>query len=91
MEQQSSVARLPDIHTRIAAEIFNVPPERVTAAQRQVGKEVAYAAEYGVKSRALAAKLNVSYEEARFSIERASQILAEEAKKATAPQQPTNT
>lgn len=92
MEQQSSVVHLPDIHTRIAAEIFNVPPERVTGKQRRVGKAVTYAAAYDVEPRALAAKLGVSYEEVRASIKRASQILAEEeAKKAPAAQQRAGT
>lgn len=67
-----------DIYTRIAAEVFNVAPERVTAEQLRVGKEAAYAAAYDVEPHVLASRLDLFFEEARASIECASRVLAAE-------------
>lgn len=76
-QQRSSAVDAASIHTRIAAEIFNVPPEQVTVKQRQAGKEAAYAAAFGVEPHELARKLNVSRDEARSMLKRATRILDE--------------
>jgi DNA polymerase-1 len=46
-----------DLHTRTAAELFEVPKEKVTKAQREIAKRVNYATIYGVSAFRLSKEL----------------------------------
>jgi DNA polymerase-1 len=58
-----------DIHTRTAAEVFNVPPSEVTGAMRTKAKAVNFGIVYGISDYGLARDLKVSRKEAGEYIE----------------------
>ncbi|HEY1375166.1 MAG TPA: DNA polymerase I, partial [Gemmataceae bacterium] len=58
-----------DIHTSVAAGIFSVPEERVTAGQRRVAKTVNFGVIYGMSAHGLAARLGISQKDAVKFIE----------------------
>jgi DNA polymerase-1 len=53
-----------DVHASVAAQIFNVPEAEVTANQRRVAKTVNFGVIYGISPGGLAARLEVSKDEA---------------------------
>jgi DNA polymerase I len=59
-----------DVHTRTAAEVFQVPESAVTSEQRRIAKAVNYAVMYGQSDFGLAQVINVERAEARRYIER---------------------
>ncbi|MFQ6117445.1 MAG: DNA polymerase I, partial [Candidatus Bipolaricaulia bacterium] len=54
-----------DLHTRTAAEIFEVPKDRVTREQREVAKRVNFATIYGVSAFRLSKELSIPQKEAQ--------------------------
>ncbi|MBX6313281.1 MAG: DNA polymerase I [Isosphaeraceae bacterium] len=58
-----------DIHTAVAARIFNVPESQVDAAQRRVAKTVNFGVIYGLSPFGLASRLGISQAEAAAFIE----------------------
>ncbi|MEK7501159.1 MAG: DNA polymerase, partial [Patescibacteria group bacterium] len=54
-----------DIHTRTAAEIFNVPLDKVTKDMRQAAKTLNFGVLYGMGPRAFAQSAGVSFDEAK--------------------------
>jgi len=58
-----------DIHRRTAGEIFDVPPEAVTAEQRAVGKTINFATIYGQGATALGQILSIPRKKAQRYIE----------------------
>jgi DNA polymerase-1 len=58
-----------DIHAETAARIFNVPLERITHEQRQVGKKINFSILYGLTPYGLSKDLGISQREARRYIE----------------------
>jgi DNA polymerase-1 len=54
-----------DLHTRTAAELFEVPKEEVTKAQREIAKRVNYATIYGVSAFRLSKELGIPQKEAQ--------------------------
>ncbi len=59
-----------DIHTRTAAEIFEVAPEKVTKEMRHQAKAVNFGIIYGLGPRGLAQGTGLSYEEAQIFIDK---------------------
>ncbi len=59
-----------DVHSRTAAEIFGVRPDRVTPEMRRVAKTVNFGVVYGITSFGLSQTLNVSRAEAQEYINR---------------------
>ncbi len=59
-----------DIHTRTAAEVFEVSPDKVTPEMRRKAKEVNFGIIYGLGPRGLAQRTGMSYDEALFFIEK---------------------
>ncbi|MBN1210429.1 MAG: DNA polymerase I [Myxococcaceae bacterium] len=59
-----------DIHSRTAAEIFGVPPDKVDREQRRVAKTVNFGIAYGLSPHGLSTRLSIPVEEARDIIER---------------------
>jgi DNA polymerase I len=59
-----------DIHSRTAAEIFNVEPKAVDREQRRVAKTVNFGIAYGLSAHGLSTRLGISQENARDVIER---------------------
>lgn len=59
-----------DVHRQTASQIFDVPPEQVTAEQRNVGKTVNFATIYGQGATALAQQLGIARNEAKAYIDR---------------------
>lgn len=59
-----------DIHRRTASQLFDVAPEEVDAAQRNVGKTVNFATIYGQGATALGQQLGISRSEAKGYIDR---------------------
>ncbi|MGF1511899.1 MAG: DNA polymerase I [Myxococcota bacterium] len=59
-----------DVHRRTASELFSVPPEAITPAQRNVGKTVNFATIYGQGATALGQILGVPRKEAEAYIQR---------------------
>ena len=53
-----------DIHETVAAQIFKVEPEHVTAAQRRVAKTVNFGVIYGMSAHGLAIRLSISQKDA---------------------------
>jgi len=53
-----------DIHETVAAQIFKVEPEHVTAAQRRVAKTVNFGVIYGMSAHGLAIRLGITQKEA---------------------------
>lgn len=58
-----------DIHTRTASEVFGVPPEAVSPAQRSHAKMVSFGILYGISSFGLAQGTGLSQEEAQRYID----------------------
>jgi DNA polymerase-1 len=58
-----------DIHTRTAAEILRVPPEKVTSEMRRMAKTINFGIIYGMSPFGLAAELGVPQAEAKQYIE----------------------
>lgn len=59
-----------DIHKRTAAEIYDVPEDKVTKEQREHAKATNFSILYGVGARALGKRTKMGYEEAKAFIER---------------------
>ncbi len=59
-----------DIHTRTAAEVFEISPDKVTPEMRRKAKEVNFGIIYGLGPRGLAQRTGMSYDEALFFIEK---------------------
>lgn len=59
-----------DIHTRTAAEIFDISPEQVTPNQRRAAKAVNFGIAYGLSPHGLSTRLDISTEEAKSIIDR---------------------
>jgi DNA polymerase-1 len=59
-----------DIHKRTAAEIFDVPEDKVSKEQREKAKATNFSILYGVGARALGRRTKMGYEEAKAFIER---------------------
>jgi DNA polymerase-1 len=53
-----------DVHAAVAAQIFAVPEEKVTAAMRRLAKTVNFGVIYGISPFGLAARLDITKEEA---------------------------
>ena len=58
-----------DVHARTAAEVFGVPLESVTKAQRSTAKMVNYGIAYGLSAHGLSTRLNIPIEESKGIIE----------------------
>lgn len=58
-----------DVHTRTAAEVFNVQPELVTPEMRRRAKAINFGIIYGMGAYGLAAELGISQDEARGYID----------------------
>ncbi len=58
-----------DIHTRTASEIFNVPPDGVTTAQRRVAKTVNFGVIYGISPFGLSEALGITPKDAAVIID----------------------
>ena len=65
-----------DVHRRTAGEIFGVPLDEVTPAQRNAGKTVNFATIYGQGATALGQSLAISRSEAKSYIERYFELYA---------------
>ena len=59
-----------DIHRRTAAEIFGVPPEKVTPEMRRMAKTINFGIVYGMSPYGLAKELKIGRREAKAFIER---------------------
>ncbi|MGQ9733570.1 MAG: DNA polymerase I [Candidatus Bipolaricaulia bacterium] len=59
-----------DLHTRTAAELFDLPKERVTKAQREIAKRVNYATIYGVSAFRLSKELGIPQKEAQLYLDK---------------------
>ena len=59
-----------DVHTRTAAEIFNVPLDAVTTETRRIAKMVNFGVVYGISPFGLSEALNISREKAKEYIEK---------------------
>lgn len=59
-----------DVHTRTAAEVFGVSPERITADQRRAAKAVNFGIAYGLSPHGLSTRLDIPTEEAKSIIDR---------------------
>src|SRR5690606_29103012 len=59
-----------DVHRRTASQLFDVPEEEVTPAQRNIGKTVTFATIYGQGATALAQQLDLPRAEAKAYIDR---------------------
>jgi DNA polymerase-1 len=59
-----------DVHTRTAAEVFGVTPERVTSAQRRAAKAINFGIAYGLSPHGLSTRLDIPTEEAKAIIDR---------------------
>jgi DNA polymerase-1 len=78
-----------DLHTRTAAELFEVPKGRVTKAQREIAKRVNFATIYGVSAFRLSKELSIPQKEAQQYLdkyfakyERVKQFIEEKIKEA---------
>ncbi len=58
-----------DIHKLTAAQVYNVPLEKVTSEMRKLGKTLNFGVVYGMGARAFARQTGVSFEEAEKFIE----------------------
>jgi DNA polymerase-1 len=58
-----------DIHSVVAAQIFNVPESQITAEQRRMAKTVNFGVIYGLSGYGLATRLGISQAEANLFIE----------------------
>ena len=66
---QKAFADNMDIHTVTASQVFDVPPEEVTALQRRHAKAVNFGIVYGISEFSLAEDIGVSRYEAKFYID----------------------
>lgn len=66
---QSSFRDQVDVHRRTASELFDVPPDEVTAEQRGVGKTINFATIYGQGATALGQILGIPRKEAQAYID----------------------
>lgn len=57
-----------DLHTRTAADVFQVPIEQVSKGQRNVAKTINFGLCYGMTQKGLSSRLNISEEEAQSFI-----------------------
>lgn len=62
-------ARKEDIYKKVYAQMFDVPVDRVTKSQRQVGKQLVLGQNYGMSAIGLAERLECSQEEAEHYIQ----------------------
>ncbi len=62
-------ARGADIHTQTAAKLFNVVPDEVTHAQRQVGKRINFSVLYGLTPYGLSKDLGIPFKDAKQYID----------------------
>lgn len=58
-----------DIHAETAARLFDVPLEKVTSAQRQIGKRINFSILYGLTPYGLSKDLGISFKEAKQYID----------------------
>jgi DNA polymerase-1 len=58
-----------DIHTQTAAQVFDLPPEKVTSLERSRAKEVNFGIVYGMSDFGLSENLGISRKEARLYID----------------------
>jgi len=63
-----------DIHRRTAAEVWDIPEEKVTPEQRYAAKAINFGILYGTGSRSLANSTGLSFDEARAFLDRYFQI-----------------
>jgi len=63
-----------DIHVQTAAEVYDIPPEKVTKAQRSSVKEVNFGIMYGLGPHALSQSTGMEFHEAKQFIERYFEI-----------------
>jgi DNA polymerase-1 len=63
-----------DIHTQTASQLYNIPPEKVTKAQRSSVKEVNFGIMYGLGPHALSERTGMTFTEAREFIQRYFEI-----------------
>lgn len=63
-----------DIHTRTAAEVWNVPEDQVTKDQRRAAKAINFGILYGMGPRSLSRSTGLSMEEAKHFIDRYFEI-----------------
>jgi DNA polymerase-1 len=63
-ELRRAFAEGRDIHTTVAAQVFGVPEGEVTSAMRRMAKTVNFGVIYGMSAHGLAARLEISREEA---------------------------
>src|SRR5262249_39028087 len=68
-ELRRAFAEGRDIHTAVAAQVFGVPDGEVTSAMRRMAKTVNFGVIYGMSAHGLAARLEISREEARQFID----------------------
>lgn len=59
-----------DVHRQTASQLFDVPPDEVTPAQRDIGKTVNFATIYGQGATALSQQLGIPRSEAKAYIDR---------------------
>jgi DNA polymerase I len=59
-----------DIHAQTAAQLFDVPLDKVTGQQRQLGKRINFSIMYGMSPFGLAKDLNIKQSEAKAYIEK---------------------
>ncbi len=59
-----------DIHTQTAAKLFDVPLDKVTNEQRQLGKRINFSILYGMTPYGLSQDLGISYNDAKTYIEK---------------------
>jgi DNA polymerase-1 len=59
-----------DIHQQTAAKLFDVSPEAVTSAQRQIGKRINFSILYGLTPYGLSKDLKIPFKDAKIYIEK---------------------
>ena len=59
-----------DIHSETASALFDVPQEKVTSEQRQIGKRINFSVLYGMTPYGLAQDLNIPFKDAKQYIEK---------------------
>jgi len=63
-----------DIHTRTAADVYDIPLAKVTRQQRREAKEVNFGIIYGLGRRGLAQRAGISYEKSKDFFERYAKL-----------------
>ncbi len=69
-----------DIHTRVAADIFNIPFDEVTPNMRRTAKSVIFGIVYGISGYGLSENLDISQKEAKEYIDKYLNLYPEVAK-----------